>query len=568
MSFNNNNDEVKDPVDRLTLSKDEPKPPEELPKKIKFNYFPQDPLIDSPIGDEIEQDKIGRDLKGPRTAGKDSTYHIAIPDLEGNFIFTPDKPGFDQVNSFVVSQRTLEMHEKSIGHQINWAFDSKILDVNSHAGEGANAYYMRWSESINFLFFKSKGLDKTVQTSQSADIVAHETGHAVLDGLRPKLLSSWNSENRAFHEAFSDCSSMLYTLQSDVNLEGIAKETSGDLTKWNRLPMMAEEFGKALRLKNDDPGDDHKTYLRNAINDFKYVKPSDLPSGGGEDQLTSEPHNFSRVFTGAFYDFIKAVYERKLAELPHLPPENPENPDDTGKPDVVGALKATRDIAGQVLLKAVDISPASDASYKTIAKCMIKADEILNNGANRYDLVNVFVSRNILKPEDIQNDRELPDVSFKGWGLSRDSLLDFLKANENKLGLKASDFTEAVAVKDTYGNTILQYVAGKEIPLNSYGVKEAAGINKDLFMDVYSSATLAFDSNGKLVSRMVYEVNQDTIWEAIHLIKDLEKKGLIRRQPINKLENIFKSSGIPYEAEVYQMPDGRFKVQRIPIVVD
>lgn len=67
-----------------------------------------------------------------------------------------------------------------------------------HAGYGENAYYDRTSKSLQFYWF---GDDKNrVHTCLSSDIVNHEFGHALLDGLRPHFYESVDAQTAAFHE--------------------------------------------------------------------------------------------------------------------------------------------------------------------------------------------------------------------------------------------------------------------------------------------------------------------------------------------------------------------------------
>ena len=65
-----------------------------------------------------------------------------------------------------------------------WAFEGNRLIVLPHAGYGENAYYDRASKSLQFYYFNGPGT--TVYTCLSSDIVNHEFGHAVLDGVRPR----------------------------------------------------------------------------------------------------------------------------------------------------------------------------------------------------------------------------------------------------------------------------------------------------------------------------------------------------------------------------------------------
>ena len=96
-----------------------------------------------------------------------------------------DLPQFHQVNVWAVVQSVLGMYEQEtiLGRPLAWAFEGNRLRLRPHVGEMENAMYDRDSRSISFGAFDRAG--KRVFTCLSHDLIAHETGHAVLDGLRP-----------------------------------------------------------------------------------------------------------------------------------------------------------------------------------------------------------------------------------------------------------------------------------------------------------------------------------------------------------------------------------------------
>jgi hypothetical protein len=52
-----------------------------------------------------------------------------------------------------------------------------------------------------------------VRTSNSQDIVAYETAHALLDGIAPDLYSAISPQSLAIHEAVADLASLLVSLR-------------------------------------------------------------------------------------------------------------------------------------------------------------------------------------------------------------------------------------------------------------------------------------------------------------------------------------------------------------------
>jgi hypothetical protein len=70
-----------------------------------------------------------------------------------------------------------------------------------------NAYYSPEDRAIVFGYFKQGR--RLVQTCLFHDVIAHETTHAILDALRPRLIEPGLADQRAFHEGFSDIVALL-----------------------------------------------------------------------------------------------------------------------------------------------------------------------------------------------------------------------------------------------------------------------------------------------------------------------------------------------------------------------
>ena len=66
-------------------------------------------------------------------------------------------------------------------------------------------------------------------TCLSSDIVNHEFGHAVLDGLRPHYYESLNAETAAFHEFIGDLTAILMAFRNNAFRRHVLKESRGDL---------------------------------------------------------------------------------------------------------------------------------------------------------------------------------------------------------------------------------------------------------------------------------------------------------------------------------------------------
>ncbi len=133
--------------------------------------------------------------------------------------------------------------------------------------------------------------------------------HAVLDSIRPVLFDAESDEVAAFHEAFADISAILSTLQLERFRISVLEETEGKLQNTSRLSRFGEQVGAAIRRQRPDTVE--QDCLRHAANSFFYTDPKGLAPSGPVINLSSTPHSFCRVFTGAFLVNVKL----KLDEL-------------------------------------------------------------------------------------------------------------------------------------------------------------------------------------------------------------------------------------------------------------
>jgi hypothetical protein len=134
-----------------------------------------------------------------------------------------------------------------------------------------------------------------VFTCRSFDIVAHETAHAVLDGLKPQWLQADSPpQTGGLHEAFGDLTAIFLALSQLDQCEAVIAQTKARLHDKTFLADIAEQFGLALGTPNG---------LRNADNDLT------LSEAG------NQVHAISQVFTGAIYDILADLfaYERNPA---------------------------------------------------------------------------------------------------------------------------------------------------------------------------------------------------------------------------------------------------------------
>ena len=149
----------------------------------------------------------------PKARARRGSYDVPHPVSMGD----PDvDPVATAVSVFGAVHKTIGMFEEpdALGRPVDWAFDAPQLLVVPRAGQMANAYYERESHSLQFFFFADPtGAGRWIHTSNSQDIVAHETAHALLDGIAPDLYSAISPQSLAIHEAVADLASLLVSLR-------------------------------------------------------------------------------------------------------------------------------------------------------------------------------------------------------------------------------------------------------------------------------------------------------------------------------------------------------------------
>ncbi|MCL5774100.1 MAG: M36 family metallopeptidase, partial [Firmicutes bacterium] len=450
-------------------------------------------------------------------------------------------------NSYTVVYRTLDMYQNLLGHKIDWSFEKPQLTVFPHKQEGQNAYYSRWEESVNFFYFNSKPLNKTVQTSESEDVVSHETGHAVLDSLRPNYMGGFGgTETGAFHEAFGDITAMLLTLKDENSLKGILAENGGDFRKESMLSRLAEEFGKAIHLDDGNPADANKIYLRSAINNFTYKDPSTLPSGRDDNKLTSEVHNFSRLFTASVYDVLEGAYKQNLGN----------------SSDQLSALKTAGDDVSKIFARSIELAPTSQGKYKDVAQAMLKADQEITGGKYQDVMKKVFTDRKIINKTDLKAE-QLPDMKIDKPLSSKDEAVNFINQNKDKIGVNLpADVKVDSLYTNKNGETFVNYSFAKEVPVKGDGLDKY----KDYVTSVYGGLSLAFDSQGKLMSLTNDPVDKVKIKDAMDEIKAYDQANLIMKT--TKLDNVSvqNAEGERYRAACIPTKGGKKVIQKLPVV--
>lgn len=233
---------------------------------------------------------------GPRDA-RITTQGLPVvsPNAFGDLIQTPGTDAFDSVHTFAVVRQTLTMYQRALRPApAPWQWSAATTDPLSVFPHGLpdtmNAFYSRNAKALKFGDFVRPGSTppERVFTCRSFDIVSHETGHAILDGLKPGWIGAAGPpQTGGLHESFGDLTAIFLALSQLDQVEAVIAQTKANLHDKTFLADLAEQFGLALGRPNG---------LRNADNNLKLS------------EVGTEVHAISQVFTGAIYDILADIF--------------------------------------------------------------------------------------------------------------------------------------------------------------------------------------------------------------------------------------------------------------------
>lgn len=350
--------------------------------RIRPRPTPTAPVVPTAVNNSAPITYVINDMSTPLTKVitplPAATPAYMVKDYEGGGFALGTKQS-RSANVYTTITNVLNYHRQVVPNFINgWALPP-FLRILPEAGVDLNAFYDR--KSLQFFFYGRHEIGGTLYTADSADIVAHELGHAILDAYRPEAFSAASLEVWAMHEAFADWTAVTNILSHDEAIQHILTQTGGNLRLPNLATNLAEHVGKAIHILTGDTNRDPNC-LRSAINTFNYVDPGALPEKAPYNQLAGECHSFGRLFLGVFYDILVEIYEGEL----------------TKSQDPAKALKdATAGVAQRVGL-AMQNAPMNVKFSESVGKTLLWLENT-RFGNTYYDKINAILSaRKIISP--------------------------------------------------------------------------------------------------------------------------------------------------------------------------
>jgi len=350
------------------------------------------------------------DLNEPRLLAQDG-----LPPSEGN-------PQFHQQMVYAVARTTINHFERALGRRALWSprlsegdvpFPDEFVErlrLYPHALREANAYYSPAKKALLFGYFPASMTasgeslpGETVFSCLSHDIVAHETAHALLDGLHRRFIEPSNEDVWALHEAFADIVALFQHFTYPEVLRHQIARTRGDLGQQSLLGELAYQFGQAIGSYGA---------LRSALGSIDPETKQWVPEKPDPQKIlrTTESHARGAILVAALFEAFLTIYRWRIADLLRIATGGTGVlPQGELHPDLVGQLaQEAAKTAGHLLqmcIRALDYCPPVDLDFGDYLRALITADaDLVTDDYHNYRLAIIEAFRHRgLYPRDVRN---------------------------------------------------------------------------------------------------------------------------------------------------------------------
>ncbi len=426
---------------------------------------------------------------------------------------------FHARNTYAIVMSVLARFERALGRRVPWSFAGHQITIAPHAFLDLNAFYSKDDRAIFFGYYP--GDDGMVFTCLSHDVVAHETTHALVDGLRSGYLRPSSPDQAAFHEAIGDVVALLSVLSlREIVTFGLdrgksltkelvdAKAVTGQALRDSILLGLAGQVGEAMYGVRG-------MALRRSVN----LTPNPKLKDTDEFQ---ECHRRGELLVAAVLGAFLKVWKNRIDLYGEL---------ETGKVSRIGVVDAAVETAEHLLtmaIRALDYCPPTDLLFGDFLSAMLTADYEMHPDDLRYkyreSLLEEFRGFGFF-PESKDQDQPEPGLwgppddkdglrysrtHFESMQHDKDEIFRFLWENHDVLGVDVDAYTNVQSVDPCYRissdgflrhetvATYLQQVRMKAGDLRGFKLKKPDGMANNQELTIYGGGALIFDESGRL----------------------------------------------------------------------
>lgn len=437
-----------------------------------------------------------------------------------------ENPGFHAQNVYAVVMRTLARFESALGRRVDWGFTGHQIKVAPHAFSEANAFYSKGDGALMFGYFPSQS-GRTVFTCLSHDVVAHETAHALVDGIRSHFIDPSSPDQAAFHEGFADIVALLSMFALPEVVEHALREGEREMGR-RRRARSVETIDRSLL---------HPTRLRRLLlfglaeqfgSEIEGVRGSALrrsveilPNRGLLDTPEyMESHRRGEILVAAVMNAFITVWSQRALRLGDV---------GGGAVDLGRVIEDGADTADYLLtmaIRALDYTPASHLEFCDFLSALLTADYELRPNEKRYEfrrlLRESFGAYGIPPATRSRNPEPGLWAVEDGRGYSYDDVhvdslqrdpvevFRFIWRNRKKLDLCEGAYSHVYSVRPcvrvgpdgfVLNETVAEFRQILDLnasELGTFGISAPEGMPPDQSVSLQGGGTLIFDEFGHL----------------------------------------------------------------------
>lgn len=465
-----------------------------------------------------------------------------------------ENPNFHAQNVYAIIMRTLARFEFALGRRIGWGFDGHQINVAPHAFADANAFYSDRDRALMFGYFRSPLTGKDVFSCLSHDVVAHETTHAILDGLRKRYTAPSSPEQAGFHEGFADIVALLsvFSLRSimrcllEQNENATPPQTkseesvnpaaskNSDLIHSDKLEKknLKENilFGLAKEMGQEMSGVRGRA-LRRSL-DLKPLSSPDADPYLGQIPF-EEPHRCGELLVAAVLNAFIEVWDQRIQKLIK---------NNTGSQylNLNLVVENGAEAAEHLLtmaIRALDYTPPTDIKFSDYLSAILTADKETVPDDTKYNyrqqITQSFKAYGIEPAsgepdgawESAKDDFKYDRTHFESLMRDPTEIFRFIWDNRVKLKLDDRAYTKVQSVRpclrispDGFAmrETVAEYVQMTKVRADELQqmfppIGKPNRMPKDTEVTLYGGGTLIFDEYGRIKYHIVNNIFSQTL---------------------------------------------------------
>jgi hypothetical protein len=429
-----------------------------------------------------------------------------------------DDPHFHAWNCYAIAMSTLRRFEFALGRRVKWKIDGHQLKVVPHAFADANAFYSRQDESLLFGYFE--GSNGTVQTCLAHDVIAHETTHALLDGLRERYTDASSHDQAAFHEGFADVVALLSVFAmpgvAGRLLDSAAPKRPQAAELVDRSKLSPKSLRSAMLVLGREIGRELEPARGAPLRDSTAISPSPAPYRILPE--FREPHRRGEILVAAMLNAFLEVWLARIRTL------------GTVRDDLVDRARVVEDgaaVADALLtmsIRALDYCPAVDVQFGDYVAALLTADRELRPDdslfelrkhvlemAQRYGLAKPALASSDWTWKPVDEELTYSGVHIDSLRREPDEVFRFLWDNRGPLALDSRAYARVLSVRPcvrvdpedgfTLHESVAEYYQVQKLradELRKVNVRAPDGMPRDTEVSLYSGGALVFDEFGHL----------------------------------------------------------------------